>query len=152
MSRAPDAAIELERWMARRRTLESRLLTLDAYRRWGARTDEDHATAAAEESALGVELREGDAALAARVQALRVEDPDAIARWCEAHVALLDHYVAALGDDESKRTERFVAAGERAEWLQVLAGARAFADENVYYVRFDPALYEASFGFPPGGT
>lgn len=147
----PDAAIELERWMARRRTIESRLLTLDGYRRWGARTEEDHATAAAEESVLGMELREGDAALTRRVEALRVEDPGAIARWCEAHVALLDHYLAMLGDDEAKRTERFVAEGERREWQEVLAGERGFADENVYYVRFDPALYEALFGFPPGG-
>lgn len=152
MSRVPDAAIDLERWMARRRTLEARLLTLDGYRRWGARTDEDHATAAAEESELGAELREGDAGLTRRVEALRVEDPEAIARWCEAHVALLDRYLRTLGDDEANRTHRFVAEGERAEWQAVLAGERCFADENVFYVRFDAALYEAFFGFPPRGT
>ena len=93
-----------------------------------------------------------EAALTQRVAALRSADPAAIEAWIAAQEALLDAFVAELDaapDQDRVRTERHVAAEERAAWQKVRKGRLAFVDQNDFYVRVPRARYVAYFGFEP---
>lgn len=146
--RVPPAAVELERLLARRRALASGLLSLDMYDRWGARSDEDHRRTRDEMATLDAEQAAVVARLEARVAELRTADPEAVIRWAEAHLALLDAFLARAQPDS---TEAFVARGERQAWEEVRAGTRARVEENVYFVAPERALYAELFGLDPTG-
>jgi hypothetical protein len=149
--RRPDDVCALERLLARRRTLASQLLSLDAYDRWGARTAEDRARVAEETRELEAERVEVIAELEALVEGLRRERPAAVREWALAHIELLEHYVESLGADAEDKlsTERFVAEQEADKWGQVRDGTLPYVEENVFYVHLDPTLYRQLFGFEP---
>ncbi len=85
-----------------------------------------------------------------RAAATRAEAPAEITAWADAH----DAYLAAFLDDcvargEPDGTAASVATRERAEWAEVRAGARAFVDENLYYVTMNEPRYRRAFGIDP---
>lgn len=140
-----DEAIALERLLARRRAALSTLLDMDFADRYADPVT--RAELAKESEGAREEETAAVAELAALVADLRERAPDVITRWAEAHVTLLEHYLEHVEDPEG--TRRFVAGQERDGWREVVAGARAYVDENVYYVHPDRALYRSLFGFDP---
>lgn len=139
----PPGTQALERLLRRRRELVSGLVSLDGYERWGARTPEDHAQAAAEGAELNRQLREVEGELTALVTRLRAEQPESVLRWAAAWRELLLEYLRQVAPGS---TEAFVAGGELHEWEKVSAGELAFVDQNSFYVRVDQALHARLFG------
>ncbi len=78
-------------------------------------------------------------------EATRAISPEAVIAWAEAHVGLLERFIAAHQGPEYS-TSRFVAKEEIAEWKRVVAGEIPFVDENCSYVRLDPKDHLAIFG------
>ena len=75
----------------------------------------------------------------------RATCPDAVIAWAEAHIGLLERFIASHQGPEHS-TNRFVADGEIAEWKRVKAGEIPFVDENCSYVSLDPKDHLAVFG------
>lgn len=138
----------LERLLHQRRQCASAMLNLDMMDRWAgegtaARASREYGPVAEEHRALTVAIEE-------RVAELRESDPEAVEQWVDAHVRLLDRFIDSdLSDYTMADTARFVAREERDAWREVAAGERVFVDQNIYYVRRDPVLFEALFGFAP---
>lgn len=150
-TRVPDAACALERHLARRRDATSALLLLDGEDRWGHPDAARRAQMDREAAALTAAMREAEAALEREVAALRTVDAATLDAWVAAQEALLDAYLAELAaapEPGRGRTEAHVARQERAAWGEVRAGARAWVDQNTFYVRAPRALYQALFGAP----
>jgi hypothetical protein len=148
-----DHVRELETLLARKRRSGSVLLNIDMWDRWGSAqaSDEERARYAAEADAA---LRERSAAvqgLDSLVARLRVEAPDAIVAWADAHDAFLAAFIEGCPDAPGSHasTARFVAAQERVAWAEVRRGERAWVDENVYFIAIDPDRYRALFGIDP---
>lgn len=139
--RVPEGAIALERLLRRRRELGNNLLNIDMQERWGS--DAQKAEARRDGLKLGAEAREVDAELEALAAATWRAEPDATRAWAAAHVTLLDRFLAETDDDVGRN----VATEERGQWQEVARGERSCVRGNVFYVRFDPALYEELFGF-----
>jgi hypothetical protein len=145
----------LETLLARKRRSGNVLLNIDMWDRWGSAhaSAEERARYGAEADAAHRERSEAVQGLDALVARLRVEAPDAIVAWADAHDAFLAAFVAGLPDGgapgSTASTARFVAEQERAAWAEVRRGERAWVDENVYYVSIDPDRYRAAFGIDP---
>lgn len=130
------------------------LLDFDMWDRWGSRhaSDEEKASYAARADAARSERTSAAQELDELVARLRVEAPEAIVAWADAHDAFLAAFVercAAAAPGSHASTGRFVAEQERAAWAEVRSGARAWVEENVYYVTIDPDRYRAVFGIDP---
>lgn len=123
------------------------LLNVDMWDRWGSASasDEEKARVAADSLTAQRERSEAVQGLAALVARLRVEAPDALVAWADAHDAFLAAFLEGCADS----TGRFVAEKERAAWAEVRSGERAWVEENVYYVTIDPDRYRALFGVDP---
>ncbi len=145
VQRVSEAACGLERLSATIRRLSSAMVSLDAYDRWGARTDEDHARAFQETQELGQASNEATAKLEALLARLRAEEPEAVAAWAAAHVRLREHFLEHLVEGPRNRTERFVAKEEIDAWKALATGEGGLVDENTFYVTLDPELYGALF-------
>ncbi len=138
----------LERLLHQRRQCANAMLNLDMMDRWAggeaaAKASRDYGPVAEEHRALTAAIEE-------RVAELRSADPAAVEQWVDAHVRLLDRFIDSdLSSYSMADTARYVAREEREAWREVAAGERAFVDQNIYYVRRDPVLFEALFGFAP---
>lgn len=142
-----DDVRALETLLARLRRSAGVSLNADMWERWGAAhaSDEEKARVAADAEAATRDRSEAARGLDALVARLRVEAPDAVAAWADAHDALLAAFLAGCADS----TGRFVAEKERAAWAEVRRGERAWVEENVFYVSIDPVRYRALFGIDP---
>lgn len=142
-----DHVRALETLLARIRRSGGVLLNVDMWERWGAghASDDERARVAADAEAAAQDRREAARGLDALVARLRVEAPDAVAAWADAHDALLAAFLEGCADS----TGRFVAEQERAAWAEVRRGERAWVEENVFYVSIDPARYRALLGIDP---
>jgi hypothetical protein len=147
-----DRVRELETWMKRIRDAKNVLLNVDMWERWGAAhaEAEERATMATSAAEATRQLGEATAALETLVATTRAEAPAALAAWVDAH----DAYLAAFLDEcasqgESADTAAFVARNERVAWEEVRAGARAFVDENGFYVTTSAERYRRLFGIDP---
>ncbi len=143
----PNPIRELETLLAATREADSTLLSMDGYERWGAQhdTEEGRERMMREAQAASEARSTAIASLEALVARLRIEDPEAIARWADLHDVLLREFIEACGTDEGKSTSVFVAKEERDGWAAVKRGERAFVDENTFYVHVDPTRYHALF-------
>ena len=136
----------LELLLARKRDARAVLFEHDMWDRYGSQ----HASSEeiAERKARADTAEREHAAMISKLEALvenlRVTNPAAIAAWAAAHDRLLVAVLAIPTDD----TARFVATAERTAWAEVARGERAFVDENVFYIKLDPALYRESFDLP----
>lgn len=147
-----DRVRELETLLARIRNAGMIQLDFDMWDRWGsahaspeerARRDADLANASQDQAA-------AKAALEALVVATRVDAPDEIAAWADAHVEYLTAFLADRAErGEADSTAAFVATEERDAWAEVRAGTRLFVDENVYYVTMHAERYGRLFGIDP---
>lgn len=152
LEQLPPAALELEAHLVARRAGMRGLLALDGEDRWGRPTPARATEMDAEAKRHKQSIAEAEAALTQRVAALRRSDPAALEAWIATQEALLDAFVAELDaapDQDRVRTERHVAAQERAGWQKVRAGRLAFVDQNDFYVRVPRSLYVRRFGFEP---
>lgn len=145
--RVPAETAELEAEAKRIRAAGSVLLYADAFDRWGPKDDSEQAQALAREVAQAeADRRDASERITKRVAELRADDPRPIEAWADAHVELLDEFLGRVAPDS---TEAHVAQQERAQWLELRAGERSRVEQNTYYVRYDPALYQQLFGFSP---
>jgi len=132
----------LETLLGRKKELCSLAISLDGYHRWGNGGDpkfEAFATSElAESRAIEVRLQK----LVARIQE---RSPEVIGIWARAHMTLLEDYLSRVDSDS---TAAFVAKRELAEWRQVVAGKRAYVEENPAHVKPDAALYARLFDCP----
>ena len=149
-----DALRALEAALLRKRRAGEILLDADGYDRWGAANDtpENRARMEAQAAAAEVERRAAVADLESRVEELRRDAPDVVARWADLHDEYLRRFIESLGtppESSFESTAKYVASEERDAWRAVKRGEKAFVDENVYYVNIDPARYTAVFGFDP---
>ncbi len=142
-----DRVMEMEGMMARRRLVSAWLLNLDGYERWGNASPEDMDRAWKDSGISPGEDEALDRQIAAALGALRKDDPEAVRAWAHAHVRLLEGFMGDLEVAGSTGTQRFVAAGERAQWLEVAEDGRDHVQENTYYVQVSRARHEAIFGF-----
>lgn len=147
-----DRVRELETLLAKIRHAGMIQLNYDMWERWGSAhaSPEQRATMNADFADALRGQTAAKTALGALVAATRAEAPAEIAAWADAH----DAYLAAFLDDcvargEPDGTAASVATRERAEWAEVRAGARAFVDENLYYVTMNEQRYRRSFGIDP---
>ena len=144
----------LETLLAQKRRLGVELLSFDGYDRWGAQHDtpEHRAEMEADAARIGNEHAAVVDELGALVARLRTEDPGAIARWADLHGELLRAFVTTCAGAEAASHEStgvMVANEEIEGWAAVKRGDKPFVEENVYYVRVDPAQYVAAFGTEP---
>ncbi len=150
--RLPPAALELERALARRREAVRWLVSLDGEDRWSSPGPERRAQMDAEAAEQMAKRSEAELTLRARVAELREREPASLLAWIAAQEELLDAYLAELSldqDPDRRRTERFVAKGERDGWTEVRDGKRDFVEQNGFYVQAPRALYRSLFGFDP---
>jgi len=147
-----DRVRELETLLARIRRAGMVLLNYDMWDQRGRAfaTPEQCAAMEADLAEVPNEQVTAKAALVALVATTRVEAPAQIAAWVDAH----DAYLAAFLDEcaargESDGTAASVATRERVEWGEVRAGARAFVDEDLYYVTENAERYRRLFGIDP---
>lgn len=143
--RVPPKTAELESWAKQIREAGSVLLSADAFDRWGPKDDveqrqEIERAVAEAEATRRVAIEH----IERRVTELRAFEVHALEAWADAHVELLDLYLGGVAADG---TEAFVAKQERAQWLELRAGACSRVEQNTYYVRYDRTLYEQLFGF-----
>ena len=141
----PAEVVALERAAKAIRRASDTLVDADAFDRWGPRNDDAQREAIERDAAEAT--RERDAAvaeLAARVPALRRASPTLIHAWVDAHVALLDDYLARVAADS---TEASVARKEREQWRELAAGTRDRVRQNGHFVHYDDGLYRELFGF-----
>lgn len=150
MSANSGNVVALERLLARRRRLSAIALSLDGYLRWGQGTDpgfeREGRAAVAEQNLVTAEL-------AALVASLRRSDPAAVTEWAQAHLRLIDAFLADADADAgagpSRSTVIHVAREQRGGWQAVRDGTQDFVAENTYYDHHDPTRYRAEFGFDP---
>lgn len=141
----PDAVIALERLLVRRYELSRILLDTDAFDRWGQKDSPEAERIYAEGDRARVEYDDLTSRLTALSQETWARDPALVRAWAEAHVDLLERFIAAH-PDASDSTSRFVANEELVAWREVAAGTRPFVDENCYYVHVDRARHAEHFG------
>jgi hypothetical protein len=151
-----DALRALEAALLRKRRAGEILLDADAYDRWGAANDTPENRARMEAQAAAAEAGRSAAVaeLESRVRDLRRDAPGVVARWADLHDEYLRRFIESLGtppENTFESTAKYVAAEERDAWRAVERGEKPFVDENVYYVKIDPARYAAVFGFDPAG-
>lgn len=146
-----DHVRALETLLARIRRAGGVLLNVDMWDRWGSAnaSDEEKARVAADSLAAQRERSEAEQALAALVARLRVEAPDALVAWADAHDAFLAAFIEGCPEGSHASTARFVAGKEREAWAEVRSGKRAWVEENVFYVTIDRDRYRALFGIDP---
>lgn len=138
---------ELEAEAKKIRAAGSVLLYADAFDRWGPKDDAEQREAIEREAAEAeASRRAAIEVLERRITELRADDPRPLEAWADAHVELLDDYLARVAGDS---TEAFVARQERDKWLELRGGGGSRVEQNTYYVRYDAALYQQLFGFPP---
>jgi len=133
----------LEALLGRTRLLNSLGLTLDSYERWGKGSDP------ALKAKSTRQLADRDAVtaeLTALSKQVRVDDPAAVARWSQAHIALLEDFLTRVEGDS---TAAYVANEEIEAWGEVAAGKRDFVDPNVHFIRPNPATYRRLFEDSP---
>jgi hypothetical protein len=142
--RVPAATAELETWAKQIREAGSMLLNADMFDRWGPKDDVEQREAIEREAAeAGAQRCAAIERIEQRVAELRNRDPRVLEAWADAHVELLDDYLCRVAADS---TEAFVAKQERDKWLELRAGTCVRVEQNIYYVRYDRALYEQLFG------
>jgi hypothetical protein len=150
--RLPPAALELERALSRRREAVRWLVSLDGEDRWSSPGPERRAQMDAESAEQMAKRSDAERSLRSRAAELRERDPASLLAWIAAQEDLLDAYLAELSldaDPSRRRTERFVAKGERDGWGEVRDGKRDFVEQNGFYVQAPQALYRSLFGFDP---
>ncbi len=140
-----ESAIALERLLRKRHALGNTLLNVDMFERWGPKEGPEFDVMVAD----GIAARRDHAVVTAELTALAAESPETLRAWADAHVQLLEQFVATHSSDASQDTAVFVAREEIAGWRDVAAGSRAYVDENVFYVRVDADLHRALFGEIP---
>lgn len=123
--------------------LGNTLLNLDMQSRWGSKEQKAEASRLATKYA--AEADQVNADMKALSAQTRITDPDAVAAWANAHIALLDRFLT----DTDDATARNVAATERKEWQEVASGTRPFVRRNVFYVNYDKDLAAELFGPMP---
>jgi hypothetical protein len=141
----PAEALALERLLVRRKELASVLLNVDMFDRWGPKDGAAHARMMADGAAAQRDHAEVTAALTALATATRARSPEVTRAWAEAHIALLQRFIASH-PGASDDTARFVAQEESNAWLQVAQGDLPFVDENCFYIHIDPADHAEWFG------
>ncbi len=141
----PPEAIALERLLIRRKDLAGILLNVDMYDRWGPKDGPEHAQMMADGAAAQRDHAAVTAELTALATATRAHSPDAMHAWAEAHIALLQRFIAAH-PDPSHDTARFVAQEESTAWHKVADGSLPFVDENCFYIHIDPTDHAEWFG------
>jgi hypothetical protein len=139
------AAVALERLLVRRFELAQVLLNVDMFDRWGPQDGPERDRMMEEGGRARVEHDAVTAQLAALSAETWRRDPAAVRAWAEAHIELLERFIATH-PDESDSTARFVAGEEIAGWREVAAGARPYVDENCYYVQIDRVRHAELFG------
>ncbi len=141
----PDA-VALERLLAKRRSLSGGLLYGDAFDRWGPKEGPEYDRVMAETA----EMQSAHARVTAEVEALSGatwrKNPSAIVEWAQAHVDLLERFIAANAGDEAQSTGVFVAKQEIEAWGKVARGELAYVDENGFYVHVDAGRQAEHFG------
>jgi hypothetical protein len=142
--RVPTETAELEALAKRIREASNLLLNADMFDRWGPKDDVEQREAIEREAAQAEASRRAAVEqIERRMTELRARDPRPLEAWADAHVELLDEYLGRVAADT---TEAFVARQEREQWLELRAGTRARVEQNIFYVRYDPALYLQLFG------
>ena len=141
-----EDARALERLLSRRRTLGGFLLNADMFDRWGPKEGPEFESMAVESAAANREHASVTAALAARAAETRARAPESVRAWANAHVDLLERFIATYTSEPTYATNVFVARQEAGQWREVAAGRRAFVEENVFYVHVDAAQHAAYFG------
>lgn len=140
-------ACSLQKDLMQIHRLAGTLLSRDGYDRWGHGSPEEKAANLEAMDSEDREIAELRKNLTARVVALRVSEPQAVVEWASAHEALLSDFIAAKSTNAEKNgTEIFVAEGELAEWRKLRDGTVSFVEQNVYYVHYNPAMYQSYFG------
>lgn len=145
-----DLQRQLETLLARIRNAGSIQLNYDMWDRHGAAhaSAEERATMGSGFAEANRDQAQAKTALTALVATMRDSAPSELASWVQAH----DAYLAGFLEDSSNapdRTAVFVATNERKEWAEVLAGTRAFVDENAFYVTLNRERYRRLFGIDP---
>lgn len=141
----PPEVAELEALAKVIRLAGGALLNADMFDRWGPKDDDEQREAIEREAREAEQQRRAAIdELERRVIELRATAPELLDRWANAHLELLDDY---LGQADADSTGAFVAGQEREHWTGLSAGERSRVEQNVYYVRYDSALYERLFGF-----
>lgn len=140
-------ACALQKDLMQIHALAGSLLSRDAYDRWShappEKKEENLAAMAREDR----EIRALREQLSQRVEQLRENEPEAVAEWAAAHIALLEDFIAEKSADKEKNgTEIYVAEGELAEWRKLKNGEVSFVEQNVFYVHYDEKLYRSYFG------
>lgn len=141
-----EDACALERLLRRRHTLGGMLLNADMFDRWGPKEGPEFDAMAVESAAAGREHETVTAQLAARVAETRARAPESVRAWANAHVELLERFVATYTSEPTYATNVFVARQEADQWREVAEGKRAFVEENVFYVHVDADQHAEFFG------
>jgi hypothetical protein len=140
-----DVVSSLERLLIRRRRVGAELVYLDGFDRWGPKSGPEFDANMKAAGELFAERSRVTTELRTLSDTTRATCPDAVIAWAEAHIGLLERFIASHQGPEHS-TNRFVADGEIAEWKRVKAGEIPFVDENCSYVSLDPKDHLAVFG------
>jgi hypothetical protein len=143
--RVPESSVAIELELARAFRARIVLHDADGYDRFGPR-DNPSEREAIERAATQADHARATAIaeLERRVPELFATDPASVEAWAEAHVELLDEFLARVS---SRTNKAKIARAERAAWLEVRAGVRVWVDQDTAQIDYDPALYEQQFGF-----
>lgn len=123
------------------------LLGLDMEDRWGAK-DEESAKARERDFQLYDQKIAGlRNKLAGMVKQLRTENKALLEQWADAHITLLNDFIARKQTDPEKyRTELYVAREEIGKWTAFRKGEINDVDQNFFYVHYEPTLFRKLFG------
>jgi hypothetical protein len=139
--RVPAETIELEELSKRMRLAGLVLLEVESHDRWGP------PAGAANEDKRGLRARldakEAEGEQAALLATLRVQQPDAVEAWVEAHLELIDEQLAR---PDTSGTATSVLKQEREEWQRLRTGQQERVRQNSSYVSYCPKLYLSIFG------
>lgn len=141
-----DAAAALQRLLTERRFLSERSTDMDAYQRWGQGSDPGFEADFARLGNPAERKRRLNQAFRQGIADLRERDSNAAVALAQAHQALLTQCIESGGEDT---TAIFVAQQELAGWRAVEAGEADIVAQNSHFIDYDPALFEAFFGFRP---
>ena len=143
-TRCSPAVCQIERLMKKRRRLSNILLNLDMYERWGGSQDSSmnaELSRAADYSVQNEQARQEIIQLAGRLS------PADRRAWAEAHLALLQDFLAdCRADGQNTSTEEFVAREESTGWQEVASGTADLVQQNIFYIRYKNELYQQYFG------
>jgi hypothetical protein len=142
------AALALERLLVRRRAAAGLLVYADAFERWGPKEGPEVDQMIADAAAAQREHEQITGELTARAQETWASDRESMVAWANAHVDLLERFIAVHAGDEAQSTARFLAQREMDEWRKVARGELAYVDETAAHVDVDAAQYAAYFGAP----